>query len=61
MARDPAVWGPDAREFNPSRFIDDQGQLKKENNWKYHVFNGGYRLCLGQDLAKYEAAVGASD
>ncbi|GAA5940667.1 hypothetical protein JCM1841_002016 [Sporobolomyces salmonicolor] len=55
MGRDTDVWGPDAGEFKPSRWIEE-GQLKKESQWKAHFFNGGYRLCLGQNLALYEGA-----
>ncbi|ORY63680.1 putative cytochrome P450 monooxygenase [Leucosporidium creatinivorum] len=56
MGRDEELWGPDAKEFKPSRWLDEQGEMKKESQWKAHMFNGGYRLCLGMDLAKYEAA-----
>jgi cytochrome P450 len=56
MARDESIWGPDAKQFNPQRWVDPKtGALVKESQWKAHMFNGGYRLCLGQDLAKYEA------
>ncbi|KDE06199.1 hypothetical protein MVLG_03479 [Microbotryum lychnidis-dioicae p1A1 Lamole] len=54
--RDTQLWGPDAREFKPSRWIDEHGELKREDQWKYHVYNGGARACLGQDLARYEGA-----
>ncbi|GAA6057630.1 hypothetical protein JCM3770_005004 [Rhodotorula araucariae] len=54
MARDPAVWGADAGEFRPERWIDADGGLKRESQFKFHAFNGGYRLCLGQNLALYE-------
>ncbi|GAA5998531.1 uncharacterized protein JCM10292_002763 [Rhodotorula paludigena] len=54
MARDTSIWGPDAGEFNPDRWVDADGSLKKESQWKAHAFNGGYRLCLGQNLALYE-------
>ncbi|KAK4057975.1 hypothetical protein OIO90_001194 [Microbotryomycetes sp. JL221] len=53
----PEIWGQDATEYKPERWIDDEGKLKQESQWKFHAFNGGYRLCLGQDLAKYEAVV----
>ena len=54
MARDPAVWGPDAAEFKPSRWIDEKGALKRESTFKFHAFNAGPRLCLGQNLALFE-------
>lgn len=55
MARDESIWGPDAKQYKPSRWVDDAGLLIKESQWKAHMFNGGHRLCLGQDLAKFEA------
>lgn len=63
IARNPDVWGDDCCEFNPSRFLDtvdnaDGTQthtLKNYGQWKFHVFNGGPRLCLGMTLANYEA------
>ena len=55
MNRNEDIWGPDAKEFKPSRWVDEEGKLVKESQWKAHMFNGGYRLCLGQDLAKFEA------
>ncbi|PWN50791.1 cytochrome P450 [Violaceomyces palustris] len=59
IARNPDVWGEDAAEFNPERFIeyDDKGVrgFKNHGQWKYHVFNGGPRLCLGMNLANFEA------
>ena len=47
MGRDTLLWGPDAGVFRPSRWLDDQGDLQKESQWKFHAFNGGYRVCLG--------------
>ncbi|KAK4051989.1 hypothetical protein OIO90_004519 [Microbotryomycetes sp. JL221] len=59
MARDERIWGEAAHKFSPELFLEqtDNGQYKKReySQWQNHVFNGGLRLCLGQDLAKYEA------
>lgn len=63
IARNPEVWGPDCCEFNPYRFIEtnknkdgtESKVLKNYGQWKFHVFNGGPRLCLGMTLANYEA------
>jgi len=55
-ARDPEIWGPDAAEFKPARFLDEKGHLIKPDEWKYHVFNGGRRLCLGMNLALFEGS-----
>lgn len=63
IARNPDVWGPDCCEFNPYRFIEttknadgtESQSIKNYGQWKFHVFNGGPRLCLGMTLANYEA------
>lgn len=54
MGRMPEVWGPDATEYKPERWIDGAGQLKKESTFKFNSFNAGPRLCLGQTLATFE-------
>lgn len=59
MARNTDVWGENAAEFDPWRFVEtaDDGSRSVRNygQWKFHVFNGGPRLCLGMALATYEA------
>eukprot|EP01117_Protostelium_nocturnum_P006943 TRINITY_DN248_c0_g1_i2.p1 TRINITY_DN248_c0_g1~~TRINITY_DN248_c0_g1_i2.p1 ORF type:complete len:317 (+),score=93.84 TRINITY_DN248_c0_g1_i2:716-1666(+) len=55
MARDPEIWGEDCAEFKPSRWIDNDGKIIRLDQWKFHAFNGGPRLCLGQTLATFEA------
>ncbi|KAI9002556.1 cytochrome P450 [Hyaloraphidium curvatum] len=49
------LWGPDAEEFKPERWIDPlTGSVRKENQYKYPVFKGGPRICLGQNMAIQE-------
>ncbi|CBQ71941.1 related to Cytochrome P450 [Sporisorium reilianum SRZ2] len=63
IARNPDVWGEDCCEFRPTRFLEtvenadgtQSRTLKNYGQWKFHVFNGGPRLCLGMTLANYEA------
>lgn len=43
------IWGDDADEFKPSRW---EG---RKNGWEYLPFNGGPRICLGQQFALTEA------
>lgn len=49
--RDPSVWDcPD--DFNPSRFLDEQGKLLRR---EYFIpFGIGRRVCMGEQLAKME-------
>lgn len=53
--RSSKIWGPDAYEFKPERWLTDEGDLKKESQYKWPVFHAGPRVCLGQGLATHEA------
>ncbi|XP_065546566.1 cytochrome P450 2U1 isoform X2 [Lathamus discolor] len=49
--RDPNIWEkPD--EFQPSRFLDENGQLIKKE--AFIPFGMGKRVCMGEQLAKME-------
>ncbi|KAJ3071410.1 Protein kinase alk2 [Podochytrium sp. JEL0797] len=51
MGRTEAIWGPDAKEFKPERWL----QMKKQPSpFDYPVFNAGPRLCLGKGMAELE-------
>ncbi|GME32296.1 hypothetical protein N7482_004251 [Neofusicoccum parvum] len=43
------LWGPDADEFIPERWE------KRRPGWTYAPFNGGPRICIGQQFALTEA------
>lgn len=47
-------WGSDAEVFNPERWSDYN--LKDHHAWDYLPFNGGPRICLGQQFALTEAS-----
>jgi cytochrome P450 len=49
MHREEEFWGKDAKEFNPNRWVDHK------SGWEYLPFNGGPRICLGQQFALTEA------
>lgn len=49
MHRRKDIWGPDALEFRPSRW---EG---RKVGWEFLPFNGGPRICLGQQFALTEA------
>ncbi|KIJ64222.1 hypothetical protein HYDPIDRAFT_40451 [Hydnomerulius pinastri MD-312] len=55
MHRRKDLWGPDALEFDPDRFIDHR--LRKyltPNPFIFLPFNAGPRICLGQQFAYNE-------
>jgi cytochrome P450 len=49
MHRRHDLWGPDADEFVPERWTG------RRPGWEYLPFNGGPRVCLGQQFALTEA------
>eukprot|EP01018_Ginkgo_biloba_P033601 Gb_01453 [translate_table: standard] len=50
MGRMESIWGKDCLEFKPERWLKG-GVFVSESAYKYPVFNGGPRLCLGKDFA----------
>ncbi|KAH7338429.1 cytochrome P450 [Rhizoctonia solani] len=57
MHRRKDLWGPDADEFDPDRWLDDR--LRKyvvPNPFIFLPFNAGPRICLGQQFAYNEAS-----
>ncbi|MQL86275.1 hypothetical protein Taro_018811 [Colocasia esculenta] len=44
------LWGEDAAEFKPERWISD-GKMKDESSYKFAVFGAGPRGCLGKKLS----------
>ncbi|XP_019451194.1 PREDICTED: cytochrome P450 86B1-like isoform X2 [Lupinus angustifolius] len=54
MGRMEAIWGKDCKEFKPNRWLRNNGQFMSESAYKFTVFNGGPRLCLGKDFAYYQ-------
>ncbi|CAN6672811.1 hypothetical protein TRVA0_047S00430 [Trichomonascus vanleenenianus] len=53
LHRDRAFWGEDANSFRPERWANIKGS---DLSWKYIPFNGGPRICLGQQFALTEMA-----
>ncbi|KAK6812669.1 hypothetical protein RU639_011700 [Aspergillus parasiticus] len=58
MHRREDLYGPDAHLFRPERWNENLPLYRDETTamWGYLPFNGGPRVCLGQDLALVEAA-----
>jgi len=52
MGRDKSLWGEDAQQYKPERWLQMDGL---PDNYRYPVFNGGPRECLGRRLAMVEA------
>ncbi|GAB4833416.1 hypothetical protein Ancab_031659 [Ancistrocladus abbreviatus] len=53
MGRMEEIWGADCMEFKPERWLKD-GVFLQENPFKYPVFQGGHRICLGKEMALIE-------
>jgi cytochrome P450 len=53
MGRMEEIWGPDCLEFKPERWLRD-GVFFSENPYKYPIFQGGFRVCLGKEMALME-------
>lgn len=53
--KDPKLWGPDASEFKPERWLNDKsgGAL---NNYAFMTFLHGPRSCIGASFARAELA-----
>ncbi|UJR11372.1 hypothetical protein I4U23_015552 [Adineta vaga] len=49
-----SVWGEDAMDFKPDRWLDLDGKIKMESQFKFLSFNAGPRLCLGRAMALLE-------
>ncbi|XP_057774457.1 cytochrome P450 704C1-like isoform X2 [Salvia miltiorrhiza] len=50
MGRMPYIWGDDAEEFRPERWLQD-GRFQGESPFKFTAFQGGPRICLGKEFA----------
>lgn len=58
VARLKSIWGEDAAEFKPARWIDpESGNLRVISPFKFLVFLAGPRSCLGAKLAMLELKV----
>ncbi|KAH7692451.1 Abieta-7,13-dien-18-ol hydroxylase protein [Dioscorea alata] len=50
MARMVDLWGDDAEEFRPERWLKN-GKFQPESPFKFVTFNAGPRICLGKEFA----------
>lgn len=51
MGRMELVWGEDCLEYKPARWLDEAGMFRPESPFKFPVFSGGPRMCLGKEMA----------
>ena len=54
MGRSPKLWD-NPLEYRPERWLDAEGNFKRESPFKFSVFQAGPRQCLGVDFAYLEA------
>ncbi|GMI70094.1 cytochrome P450, family 94, subfamily D, polypeptide 2 [Hibiscus trionum] len=51
MGRMEAIWGKNCEEYLPGRWLEENGKYKQENPFRFPIFHGGPRMCLGKDMA----------
>ncbi|TYG93238.1 hypothetical protein ES288_A11G094700v1 [Gossypium darwinii] len=51
MGRMRFIWGDNAEEFRPERWLDKNGMFQLENPFKFTAFQAGPRICLGKEFA----------
>ncbi|KAI3771920.1 hypothetical protein L6452_03092 [Arctium lappa] len=58
MGRMESIWGKDCLEYRPERWLEEEeggggGKVvcRSENPFKFPVFHGGPRICLGKEMA----------
>lgn len=50
------IWGDDAEESRPERWLEEDGLVKKQTGWTYLPFSAGRRICPGMDITLTENA-----
>ncbi|KMT00143.1 hypothetical protein BVRB_1g019640 [Beta vulgaris subsp. vulgaris] len=51
MGRMRFIWGDDAEEYRPERWLNEDGIFQPENPFKFTAFQAGPRICLGKEFA----------
>ncbi|XWS32290.1 hypothetical protein CRYUN_Cryun23aG0147200 [Craigia yunnanensis] len=51
MGRMPSIWGEDADNFRPERWLNNNGVFQPESSFKFIAFHAGPRICLGKEFA----------
>ncbi|KAG0489009.1 hypothetical protein HPP92_007820 [Vanilla planifolia] len=53
MGRMETIWGSDCLDFKPERWLRD-GAFSPADPFKYPVFQAGFRVCIGKEMAIME-------
>lgn len=56
MGRDPERY-PNPERFDPTRWLTAGREVQSFDPYSFPVFQAGPRICLGKDLALYEAKI----
>ena len=54
LHRNPLEFGENAREFDPSRWLNKTEEERKEMERKLFMFGGGARQCIGKNISLME-------
>ncbi|XP_062090547.1 cytochrome P450 704C1-like isoform X1 [Humulus lupulus] len=51
MGRMKCLWGDDAEQFRPERWLNEKGVFQPQSPFKFTAFQAGPRICLGKEFA----------
>ncbi|KAF5175304.1 Cytochrome p450 [Thalictrum thalictroides] len=57
MGRMKFLWGDNAEEFRPERWLDDDGVFQHQSPFKFTAFQAGPRICLGKEFANRQMKI----
>ncbi|KAI9491658.1 cytochrome P450 [Zychaea mexicana] len=57
QGRSIKVWGPDAKEFRPERWLTPEGEVRLEFEAKWPAFHARPRICLGREYFHHKLAM----
>ncbi|KAI3693318.1 hypothetical protein L6452_33153 [Arctium lappa] len=60
MGRMKFIWGDDAEDFKPERWIDENGCFRPQSSFKFTAFQAGQRICMGREFAYRQMKIFAS-